>query len=311
MINFKIKVSSCSLFFLLISSVVQAEPCAQMQLQVNNTNADTTFNPAVNVTVVVKADTNDGGCNFFLDFSNGGASSYNTRRMLQGSEQWPYDILKTLSPVQSLKPISQATSANDVLSSTMPGYAGNDYQRQLQFWVQRDDSNPWRKAGNYTNDFVVTLYKGTLNNYTFVSSRQVSVNNNAQKKVDLSVIPTGGVFDIADVTEVLDFGILSSGLTKSCDIRVKTNSGFRLMASSENGGRLKHESENRHIDYSIKFNNTDYNLSSSREVANGGGNNVVSPATGILVPVTVQIGNVSNARAGNYSDTITLSLTAQ
>lgn len=294
----------------MISAQALAVPCDQMQLQVNNTNADTTFSSAVNMTLTVKANTNDGGCNFFIDFSSGGGGSYNTRRMLQGSDPWPYDVLKTLSPVQSLKSLAEATSSNDVLTGVMPGYAGNDTQVTLNFWVQRDSSNPWRRAGNYTDNFSINLYKGNLSSYSFVANRSMSTNNNAQKQVDISVLPPGGSFDLAIVTQTLDFGQLSTNQTRSADIRIKTNSGYKLRASSLNGGRLKHVTDNKHINYSASFSGASYGLSSPKEVASAN-NTVVSPASGILVPVTVTIGSVTGAQNGDYEDTITLSVVAQ
>lgn len=288
-----------------------AGPCEQMQLQINNTNADTTFNPTVAVTVTIKGDTIQGGCDFFLDASYGGASSFNGRQMYQGSEVWPYEVLSSLSPVQHIKWLPQVTASTDVLTGVMPGYMGNDTQVTKTFWIQRDNTNPWRAAGNYTNSFTVTLYKGTISNPIYVSSRQMTLNNNAQKRVDISVLPSGGSFDINHVTETLDFGPLSTGQTKSCDIRIKTNSGYKLSATSLNNGRLKHESDNKFIPYSTKFAGEEFSLNTTREVASASSNQVVSPASGILVPVSVTIGNMNNPRSGNYSDTITLSVTAQ
>lgn len=297
-----------------MSSYALAVPCNNIQLQVNNTNADTTFTPAVNVALVVKSDTSDGGCDFYLTFDNGGASTYNLRQMKNGFDEWPYQVSKDSNATNILKAGSEVTSINDVLTGVMPGYSGNDKQVPLSFWVVRDQTNPWRKSGNYTNNFNVTLYKGTFPNGTFVTSRQVSTNNNAQKRVDLSIVPPGGVFNLADNTETLDFGLLTTGATKSADIIIKTNNGYRLYASSANNGRMKHLTQNEYIAYTAVFNsNITMNLSNSasnpQQVLSSTGN-VTSPASGFVVPVKITIGNTTGAKAGNYSDIITLTVQA-
>jgi hypothetical protein len=171
-------------------------------------------------------------------------------------------------------------------------------------------SNPWRPQGFYLDSYVVTLYKGNpFGSYSFVSSNVILFQYQGAKRVDISIVPTGGNFDVSDTTELLNFGTLTTGATKSCDAVMKYNAGYILRASSANNGRLKHQTENEFIDYTATFDGVTFSLS------NSAGNPVQvdrvlgqSPASGTRIPISVTIGNVANKRGGQYNDTITLTV---
>ncbi len=299
------------LIFILItwlSCNTLAAPCEQMQLQVQPSNVDLSNNPNTSATIVVKADTRDGGCDFFLTFDYGTASSFNNRKLDHGSFTWPMQISKNSSHTQVLKNFPDVSSNNDVLNNSLPG-GNNGAQRTLTYWMQVDQTDMWRKAGNYTGNFTVRLYRGTIASYTFIDSRQISANYNAPKKADISVIPTGQPFSITDTTETLNFGPLSTGDTKSADIRIKTNAGYSLYASSANNGALKHLLLNSYVSYVAKFDGVTINLSGSaanpKLVMQENGD---SPANGFLVPASITIGSTAGAQSGSYSDTITLTI---
>jgi len=299
------------LIFILITGLsfkIFAAPCEQMQLQVQPSNVDLSSNPNSSATIVVKANTNDGGCDFFLTFDYGTASSFNNRILDYGVFTWPMQISKNSSHTQVLKKFPDISSNNDVLNNSLPS-GSNDAQRTLTYWMQVDQTDTWRKAGNYKDNFTVRLYRGTISSYTFIDSRLISANYNAPKKADISVIPTGQPFSVTNTTETLNFGTLSTGDTKSADIRIKTNAGYSLYASSLNNGALKHLSLNSFISYTANFAGVAASLSGSAAIPklvkqeNGD-----SPANGFLIPANITIGNTSGAQSGSYSDTITLTI---
>lgn len=299
------------LFFVLITCLSinsWSAPCEQMQLQVQPSNVDLSNNPNTTATIIVKADTRDGGCDFFLTFDYGSASTFNNRKLDHGSFPWPMQISKNSTHTQVLKTFPDVSSNNDVLNDTLPG-GSNDAQRSLTYWLQVDQTDIWRKAGNYTGNFTVRLYRGTFSNYTFIDSRQLSANYNAPKKADISVLPVGQPFSVTDTSETLNFGTFSSGDTKNADIRIKTNAGYSLYASSTNNGALKHLSLNSYVPYVAKFNGITLNLSGSAAnpqlVKQENGD---SPANGFLVPASITIGSTAGAQSGSYSDTITLTI---
>lgn len=291
------------------ASVGNAAPCEQMQIQLPQSNIDLTPNPNVNATVIVKANTQPGGCSFFITADYGSASSFSTRALRMGGYQWPFQLSKDLAATQVLKTLSDASGNDSVLTGTMPASSGNDYQVSLNFWVTLNTANPWLRYGNYTDNMTLRLYKGTLASNTLERTINLSVNYNAPKRADLSLVPSGGSFALTDTDEILDFGPLSTGAVRSCDIVMKTNAGYTLFASSANNSRLKHLTMNQYVPYTTTFSGTTVNLGSSAtnpvQVERVLG---VSPPTGFVKPVSVTIGSTAGAQSGNYQDIITLTV---
>lgn len=299
----------CLWAFLFAPKVFAQASCTNMQLQVNQTSFDLVSSQTVNPTLVVKANTMPGGCNFFLTFDYGQGSSYLSRALRTGSLTWPFQISRDSAGQQPIKRIPDVTGLNDVISGTLAA-GSNDRQASVNYWAALDMSNPWRPAGHYEESFIVSLYRGSpTGSYSFVTSNSVRFFYRSGGRVDISLVPTGGAFDIFDTTETLNFGTLSTGALRTCDAVMKYNAGVILKASSANNGRIKHETMNEYIDYTARFDGTIFNLS------NSAGNPVQidrrlgqSPASGLRVPISITIGNVSGKRGGAYRDTITLTV---
>jgi hypothetical protein len=281
-----------------------AGACANMQLQANQTNIDFTPSAQYQGTLTVKANTMPGGCSFFIVFDYGHASSYAGRSLQMSGQQWPYQISKDSAGIQIIKNIPDATSSS-VLSGTLPS-GNNDAQVNVNFWAVLNTSNPWLRYGNYSDYATAQLYLGTLSSYSFVGSRTISLNYNAPKRVDLSLVPSGGAFNLNETDEIMNFGTLTPGASQSCDLVLKYNAGYTLFASSVNGGRLKHQTQAQYVPYTIRFNGTQHSLTTSpqqldREFG-------VSPATGTVIPINVTIGNFGVVKSGNYSDQVLLTV---
>lgn len=294
------------IFTLLVSSVVWAAPCTNMQIQSGQTNIDFSNNFQFQGTLTIKANTQPGGCSFFVVFDYGLSNSYANRSLKMGSYTWPYQISKDAAGVNIIKNFPDVSSNNDVITGILPDSSGSDTQVNVTFWALLNQTNPWLRFGNYTEYISAQLYMGTISNYTFIGSKQLALNYNAAKRVDISVVPTGSAFSLADTDEVLDFGNLTPGATRSCDVVLKYNAGYTLYASSVNGGRLKHQTDAEYIPYTIKFNGSPVTLTTSptqlfREFG-------VSPATGTVIPVNVTIGNFGIVKSGTYSDQVLLTV---
>ncbi|UYL10379.1 hypothetical protein B9G69_007270 [Bdellovibrio sp. SKB1291214] len=301
-----------ALGILLLASMAHADndDCRQMQLQAQQTAFDLTINPNITSNLIVKADTRVKGCSFFITFDYGLSANYASRSLKYGLVYaWPFNMYKDSGNTQVLKNFPQVNDYNDVLNGSLPDKAGSDTQVTVPYWVTVDMSSPWRQQGTYSEWITATLYRGTLSSYQYVSSVQLAFYMNAPKRADVSVVPSGGSFNIADVTETLDFGELAVGTARSCDVIVKYNAGYVLYASSQNNGRMKHETTTSYIPYSISIGGTSVNLASSanspvqvkRELGS-------SPSSGKILPTTVTIGNYTQDQAGNFSDIITLTV---
>ncbi|QDK43835.1 hypothetical protein DOM22_00985 [Bdellovibrio sp. ZAP7] len=302
--------TALSLFLTLFSTAAFADDCMNMQLQAQQTAFDLTTNPNISSNLIVKADTRAKGCSFFITFDYGLSANYASRSLKYFLvNTWPLQLYKDSGNTQVLKNIPQVNDYNDVLNGALPDKGGNDAQISIPYWISADTSSPWRQQGTYSEWITATLYKGTLSNYEFVRSVVIAFYLNAPKRADISVVPSGGSFNIADISETLDFGNLATGTTRSCDVIVKYNAGYILYASSQNNGRLKHETASSYIPYTISFAGTTVNLGNSssspvqvkRELGS-------SPASGKIIPTSVTIGNYTQDQSGNFSDIITLTV---
>lgn len=296
-------------FFLLFCKQVHSAECTNMQLQPVNTVYTFFSNITVNPQAVVKANTNPGGCNFFLTVSYGGGGTFSNRRLASFLNTWPLRITKDAAGSFHLKTLAQASSSNDVVTGSLPG-GGNDTQVTVNFWAELLDLYVARPAGLYSDSFTVTLYRGTLSSFTQIGSYNLTLLATTQRIVDISIVPTGSSFNVADTSEVLNFGQLAQGTTRSADVILKYNSGYILRASSANNSRLKHATLNTFVPYTIKFAGTTVNLTNSAAtpvtINQGSG---VSPANGTIFNTVVTIGTIAaNQANGNYSDTITLTV---
>jgi len=110
----------------------------------------------------------------------------------------------------------------------------------------------------------------------------------------------------------LNFGQLAEGAVRSVNLQAYANQGFRLSASSENGGRMlpldpaaKGEG-GWQIPYAVSINRAPY-YSLTKEIAT----NIAAAATtlqGMTIPVDVRIGSIAGQRAGLYRDVITVKI---
>jgi hypothetical protein len=253
----------------------------------------------------VSANTTLATCEYFLTFDYGSSNSYTNRSVKMGSSTWPFQISSDISGLQILKKKPEATSCSDVLCGTLP--AGSFYQTKSQnFTVLIDNTNDWRTAGTYQETVTVSLYLGTVANPLFITSRTLSLTAQSNKRADLSVVTTGGSFDINKTIHTMNFANgLTTGATGTADVVVKFNAGYSLFASSENAGKLKQANGNDTIDYTFKINGTTYAIPYWTQIATQSG---TSPVSGKVNPVSITIGNTTGKAEGTYSDTISLTI---
>lgn len=257
--------------------------------------------------------TGSGSCDARASFSDGGASTYTSRRAVHthnSSKTISYQLYKTssLSATQILKQPPDTSSTNE-LAQPSTAFSGSVGSRSgayhLAIPYASATSPTIAKAGTYTDQFTMHAYDGTNidNSYTVTLTINVPVITN------ISLVSTGGAFNAADVSETLNFSVLAENATRSFDLRVETNAGYEIKFTSQNNGVMKHldTSVTTTIPYTVTVNSTAYSLVGSNPtgivVATSGEE---SGLAGINNPVTFKIGNVANKVAGSYQDVITV-----
>lgn len=152
-----------------------------------------------------------------------------------------------------------------------------------------------------------------------VGQRTITIEIPIKQVINLSLVPTGYGFSSGDTSETLDFnsddGKITLGETRSFDVLVETNVGYRISMRSENAYQgysqsLVHSSGNTTLPYSISVNSVNQDLRAGNfvQVKTGGG--IYSTTTPARVPVTITAGNPANRLAGYYEENITISVLA-
>jgi spore coat protein U-like protein len=164
-------------------------------------------------------------------------------------------------------------------------------------------------AGGYTDQITFSVYRTYDDTSAPQDTRTVSITAVVASGASLAVVPTGSGFS-SSASQTLNFGTLTSGRSLGCDLLVRKNTGCNLTFSSSNGGvmRLLSELTSDQVSYSITVNGSPLSLASTANLTLPGG---VSPSQdGNRLPVSITIGDVGSAAAGNYRDEITITVVA-
>lgn len=279
--------------------------CSNLRLQQVDGYHDFRQDPRPTMEFRVRA--ND-DCQFFVTIDNGGAASYQTRvlRRSSGFGELPVSLCLDAACTRHWKQIPEATSSADVLT----GSTNSASNEVLMRYYPRLSSNEYPPYGDYDGSFTMRLYEGSVEgSRSLRATDSVRFTARVEKRIDLSLVSTGFPFDSSATSKTLDFGLLSAGKEMGFDVLLKFNAGYRLRLSSANNGVMKHASAENTLPYTLYLNNAPVSLRNSGgggvEFSTGAGS---SPPAGMRFPGRVQIGSISNARAGSFEDQLTLSV---
>lgn len=138
----------------------------------------------------------------------------------------------------------------------------------------------------------------------------IGIDIPAQRK--LSVSQTVSTYVAANTTSILDFGNLTSGQQETFNLIAQSTANYKVSVRSDNGGFLCHKTscsspDHEQISYTLDG-YTDITGSTNIDIITNG---TATHIDGQNHPMTMIIGDVDNKRAGNYSDTLTFSISAR
>lgn len=244
---------------------------------------------------------------FFITLS-GGQSNLPENRVLSSNEgaTAPYQLYNDPSEKMILKDLVSMTGEDEVLVGYIEGGRSTAYL-EYYFYMDGDLYAPY---GYLRDDYTISLYRGTVDNYTFQKSVPLQVAITVDRKAFLSVVPQGGAFNESSTNLTMDFGFLTPRAERSADILVKANLPYTLSISSENGSILtqadgKSRSE---IPYQCLVNGNPVALRAGRSVDIGAAD--ISQREGDRYQMQFIIGDFWDIQAGTFEDTIQITLAA-
>jgi spore coat protein U-like protein len=246
------------------------------------------------------------GCSYFVTADYGSASSFPARALRHGGNALPMNLYLNATHTSVWKDLPDATSSSEAFTGSMSGgtkTAAFTYYPQL-------GAVAYERYGGYSETFTLKLYDGTPSGtHSLRDSKTVTFHYTMARKIDLSLVPTGAAFNAGSTAQSLAFGTLAAGVSRACDLVLRYNAGYRVRVSSANQGKLKHASLADTVPYTFRLNGAAVSLAGSDlnpvTAATGTG---VSPPAGLALPVSVTIGSLGSARAGSYSDVITVTV---
>lgn len=246
--------------------------------------------------------------NYRVFFSKGLGNSYVRKAFTLWGWSLPYNLHKTVNQSGVLKDINDAVTANEFVDGLAPE---RNTTHSNRFFVSAPalDGEVIR-AGTYGDIVQVTIYgfNESSGKYLFEETENLTVLFLVPKKVQVSLVDEGGIFNSNSTSKVMDFGILAQNQEKGADLRVLSNGSYQVRLSSINGGKLKLASGDT-ITYSLRVNGSNVSLASGTPVQIGSGD--MTDEAGDLYNLKVKITeNPSSKSAGMYQDVITITAIA-
>ncbi len=159
-----------------------------------------------------------------------------------------------------------------------------------------------RDAGTFTQDVSVEAQDRSFR--SFGGTRIV---------LGLEVLPSArmglsGAYSMSDGHAVVDLGDLRTGVAPvPLQLRVSSTGQYDLQVTSANSGKLRLGASDWTVPYSIAVGGTSVNLAGTSRLSGPTGNGYRRDS----LPIQFIIGDVSDRRAGTYSDVISISVTAR
>lgn len=256
----------------------------------------------------VERTNNNNRCrNLRVGFSTGVAGNY-TRNMISGTEVVAYNIYKDNSTNNPLKTLADAANNSERVTLRM---RRNELVKSVTFEGRLTVPNLGRSVlprGNYTD--VITAEAKPKRNNSLSTTKNFQVSLNIPAEIDISLVTPGGTFDPTRTSYTMDFNVITLGDTRQVDLKVKSNAGYSLSLSSQNGSQLKHVGQNFNIPYQMKVNGAVRQFSGASVPLVIGTGTGITPVTGVNFSLSMEMGNPANKLAGSYEDVITVIATS-
>jgi spore coat protein U-like protein len=243
--------------------------------------------------------------NYGVGFSAGGSGNYNNRTLTgPAGRLLQYQFLDSRANGMVIKDLNGAPDKSGLLTGTT---VFNQQTKTFDLLVYQGQLVP---PGQYNDMVTVTVYTydGSAPGITDQKPMQVSVS--VSPFVSLSVVNTGGSFDPGSDNLILDFGVLSAGVSRSLDVLVLANIDYTVTVDSANNGvmTLIPAGDGSYVPYTMAVDGTPQSLSSgTAQVLSGTG---PTPLSGYRHTFDFEIGDPLDATSGTYEDNLTITVTA-
>lgn len=176
-------------------------------------------------------------------------------------------------------------------------------------------SGQFPPPGQYSDSPRMVVYEGTVGTGSIFSAQfygPIDVNVTVPSFVQLSLVDAGAPYSAAQVDYMMDFGVLSAGMSRQVDLVVRSNETFGVSLESANGGAMAIQSagDGSTVPYQLSVDGSPIDLSGGLPVPIL---DAVGPTdlAGRRYQISVEIQDFGFATDGVYEDAVTVVVTAQ
>lgn len=203
--------------------------------------------------------------------------------------------------------LSEARDVTPRSGSTLRAPAGREIvlqpnESQSVLYKLVVDPGTVRDAGTFTQNVTIEAQDSQFRSF-----------GGAQILLGLNVLPSAriglaGAYTVTDGQALVNLGTLRQGVAPvPLQLRVSSTGSYDISVTSANSGRLRLGSSDWTVPYSIALGGNTVNLIGTQSVSG-------PAATGYrrdALPIQFIVGDVSNKRAGSYTDIVSISVTAR
>lgn len=277
-------------------------------LYISNLQSSVTLNSDLSPNVQLKVNRTSyyDDCRYRIGVTKGSAPTY-ARKLYNGVSTMDFQITKSNSnQVLKDKP-DWVYNSNRINGRFKSGQGSN--QKNATLYADLTLS-PSLQAGVYSDTYDVKLYQRFFGNYYLYDTKTVTFNYVVADQISISLVNTAAPFNPYDTSQYLNFGNLDQGESLGFDIVMQTTNGYNLKLSSANNGYLKHTVNSSKIKYNLYSHGALLDLANSNTVPVSASTGIGQhPSDGFRVPINVEVGDVTNKLSGQYSDTVTVTVT--
>lgn len=251
---------------------------------------------------------NSNNCrNYNFYFAKGQANSYQ-RQAYSGGYALPYNLYRTVSLGNILKDYGDA-GANEFLRVNMPNRNTN-YTATWYVEVKSKNALFNVPPGTYTDTLPVNVYNVRSNgNLEYQGSRYMTLSFVVPRYAEVSVVPETQAHNPTSTVYIMDFGTMVPQEELRADLLVKANVPYGMHVSSTNGGFLKKSPDTTPVPYQIQIGSSGWITPPTYpywlgQEASG------SSQSGRRYNIKVKLGNFGTLDDGDYTETITVTVSA-
>jgi spore coat protein U-like protein len=263
------------------------------------------FDPATNAQVVTFEIRHRGDACAFIVAASYSPGAGGARRLAGPGGTLDYQLYVDRSLTRVLKDLPGATP-QEVIVGAAP--AGNNDQA-LEF-VMSIPPLQVVAAGTYEDELDFSVYEGVPGAATLRDQRRVRFEARVDPVVQFT-FAAGTVFDAAQRSARVDFGVMQAGTTRDLGLGARGNTYYRISLSSENRGVMRHvdPGDNSVVPYALSFDGRPIPLNQHSAAAVEDA--APTDAVGRRHTFQFTVGDLGTASAGDYQDVITVTMTAR